>query len=260
MKIKGKLNNKNYLYFLGGFVAEGGINLIDNRTNPLITITSGFKKIGGSVVNIYSSIVDKLNPYNYFNTTTETTNQFKRFMQVQENPVTANRRLYPFTEVNPFLPWYKQLKITYIGESVSEALQRFKDQEMCEHLYNSLKVSKGKLSSVIGGSPVSTPGSITPARWSASVGLGLTTNKLTDTLEHLNLENRFKDITPVPSGVSTSNADFLERVKSVLPETSEWKNHVSVKDTSVDEFYKKFRSTAGQSSKTTLEDLDIAVD
>jgi hypothetical protein len=125
------------------------INLNDNRTNPLTYISN-------TVKNTYSTVINTLNPFNYITSSVDNANNFKIFMQKQENPVTANFRLYPFTEINPYLPWYKQLKVSMIGESISESLQRFKDREMCDHLYNSLKVSRGKFTSVVGITPATT--------------------------------------------------------------------------------------------------------
>jgi hypothetical protein len=37
--------------------------------------------------------------------TTDINAQFETFLDRQYNMTTADRRFYPFTEVNPYLPW-----------------------------------------------------------------------------------------------------------------------------------------------------------
>jgi hypothetical protein len=132
-------------------------------------------------------------------------------MQKQNDMVTADRRFYPFTETNPFLPWYKQLKINLLGESVSESLERFKDRTIAERIYNSLQVSKGKFTDVTAVTPLLTP---TPNNWIGSVGIntptigsGINTPAIGfnffDNINSENLQNRLNSLTPTPNNIPT---------------------------------------------------------
>jgi len=147
---------------------------IPDSPSPDITlsdrVTKGFGLISSGIGQAYAFTLDKLNPFNYFNTTTDINNQFRLFIEKQNDMVTADRRYYPFTENNPFLPWYKKLKLQLIGESVTESLERFKDRTIAERIYNSLQVSKGKYTDVTAATPL-----LTPNNWIGSVGINTPT-------------------------------------------------------------------------------------
>lgn len=83
------------------------ISITDKTTKSIGTF---FKSIGTGITKPFSFIKSKLNPFSYFYTSTEINNQFNTFMDHQCDPLTANKKLYPFTEVNPYLPWYKKYK------------------------------------------------------------------------------------------------------------------------------------------------------
>jgi hypothetical protein len=188
---------------------------IDGTPSPDITLTDrisqGFVYVSSGIGSAYSYTLKKLNPLNWFNSTTDINNQFKIFMEKQNDMVRADRRFYPFTETNPFLPWYKQLKINLLGESVSESLTRFKDRTIAERIYNSLQVSKGKFTDVTAVTPLLTP---TPNNWIGSVGINTPTIgtgtfapsigfNFFDHINSENLQNRLNSLTPTPNNNPT---------------------------------------------------------
>lgn len=63
-------------------------------------------QIGGTVYGRYVSLVYTL------------------FMEKQNNIVTANKRLYPFTEVNPFMSWSDKLSMVLYGDSPEAKILR----------------------------------------------------------------------------------------------------------------------------------------
>ncbi len=208
------------------------IELNDERINPI----SPIKKI----ISVYYTVINKLNPINYFTSSTETKNTFNIFMEKQYNPVTADVRYYPFTEINPYIPWYKQFKISYIGESVIESLQRFKDRTIADQMYNSISISKGKYVNVEGITPSLVA---TPNNWVGSVGLGTSTpSNLVDTLQYLNIENRFRSLTPVPTVIP-------DLPSNIINDVMEWKTHE--KSSIIDD------SLKASSSKLILDDIPI---
>lgn len=139
--------------------------------SPDITITDKVSKGIGDYTKIITKpfrfIGNKLNPFNYVLTSTELNNQYQYFMDMQNDPVYANRNYYPFTENNPFNPWYKKVKTAVFGESTFDSLQRLKDKAYAERIYESIRISKGKFKMVEGLTPASsvvsnTSGSTTP--------------------------------------------------------------------------------------------------
>jgi hypothetical protein len=63
------------------------IELNDNVRNGL----------GLAIIKPISYIKKMLNPFSYVSTSTEINNQYQMFMDIQNNPVTADRNYYPFT-------------------------------------------------------------------------------------------------------------------------------------------------------------------
>jgi len=198
---------------------------IDNIPSPDITltdrVTKGLGFIGGGIGKIYSYTTKKLNPLNWFISTSDINDQFKIFLQKQNDMVTADRRYYPFTELNPILPWYKQLKIQLFGESVSESLERFKARQVADKIYDSLQVSKGKFRDVTGLTPVTTPiYTPTPTNWignlgikTPTIGTGVNTPStglnFYDSLAYQNLHNTINNLTPTPNNIPNLSQENL---------------------------------------------------
>lgn len=112
---------------------SGLSNVTGSIGNGISTATKGF--IGGIKYTMH-----KLNPLNWTNSAAEKEAAFDSFMYIQNEAVTANRRLYPFTTDNPYDGWFKKLKIHYFGESVSDYTTRLRDLKTANSLYESIRV------------------------------------------------------------------------------------------------------------------------
>jgi len=175
-------------------------------------------------------------------------------MEYQSNPVTQNRRLYPFTENNPFLPWYKKVKVAMFGEGTFDSFQRIKDQAMVDQWYEAITVGKGKY---VGGiTPADTPlpsGVNTPNIWT-NVGVGVkhTWSTFGEQLHNLNIENKLNSITPTLKTIPTQLPD------AILSGVTTWENTV-VDKTSISEasdFVKEWKNGGiSNSSKVKIEEL-----
>jgi hypothetical protein len=228
---------------------------IDPNMDADITLTDRVTNVTKYLGNTISSIKSKLNPFNWLAATSGiNNNNLQTFIERQNHMETADRTLYPFTAVNPYLPWYQQLKIQLFGESISESLQRFKARTYAERIYNSLQVSKGKFTAVEGLTPV-----ITPSNWIGSVGVGVNTPttgfNLVDTIHSVNVETKLNSLTPTPRTVPTINP-------KVYQEIGEW--DISRKDPNVpmehfSEAWKLLKnppySQIASGSKITLEEI-----
>lgn len=232
------------------------ITLGDNTSK---SIGSLMATLGKGITNSTSYIRNKLNPFSYFSTTAEINNQFQTFMDYQSNPITKNRRLYPFTENNPYLPWYKKLKVAMFGEGTFDGLQRLKDHAKAEQWYEAIR--NGKSHITVGATPAdslaNTPLPITtPNAWS-NIGVGAKPifSSFYDNNHNLNIENKFKSITPIPKIIPTS----VPITESILTDVTEWKNYnvetkTSIADTS--DFIKNWKAdNIASSSKVTLEQM-----
>jgi len=221
-------------------------NIPGDSPSPDITltdrVTKGLGFITTGVGNVYSYTTNKLNPLNWFTSTTDINNQFNAFLDRQKDMVTADRRYYPFTEVNPILPWYKQLKTQLFGESVSESLERFKDRQIADRIYDSLQVSKGKFKDVVGLTPVTTPiYTPTPNDWIGKIGVntptigsGLKTPFIEgfnfyDHIKDTNLINKLNSLTPTPTEMPTISHTNLEDIGG---SATDWNNKTPIASTS----------------------------
>lgn len=189
--------------------------------DPEITISYNITKgLVAGIIKPLSYIKQKLNPFSYVSTSAELNNQYQTFIDLQNNPVSADRRYYPFTEVNPFLPWYKKLKVAVFGEGTFDALQRLKDKTYADRVYESITISKGKYKMVEGLTPIDTPiQSVTPNAW-GNVGVGIrpTFVNYIDALHDFNVENKLKSITPIPKVIPAPISE------NILTDVGEWKN------------------------------------
>ena len=161
-------------------------------------VTKGASSIVLGIVKPFSYIKNKLNPFSYVVPSAELNDLFQTFMDYQNNPATADRRYYPFTEINPFLPWYKKVKVAVLGEGTFDALQRLKDKTFADRIYESIRISKGKYIDVGGLTPISsgvvtpiTSGTVTPNAW-GNVGVGVKSSftSYSDIIHDINIENK----------------------------------------------------------------------
>jgi hypothetical protein len=176
-------------------------------------------------------------------------------MNYQSDPVTQNRKLYPFTENNPFLPWYKKLKVAMFGEGTFESFQRIKDQAMADQWYEAITIGKGKY---VGGiTPASSSGSLTPTAtpnvWTPiGVGVKPTWSTFADNLHTLNIQNKIEGLTPIPKTLAAPIVNMLD---------GEWQNYNVPKQSIVEssDFVKTWKANSiATSSKVTLEEFPIS--
>lgn len=143
------------------------------------------------------------------------------------------------------------------GEGTFDSFQRIKDQALCDHWYESIKISKGKYVDVGGLTPATTPlPTTTPNAWS-TMGIGVNRNipSFIDTLNHFNLENKFNSITPLPKAIPTYVAPISD---TILSDVTSWKNTIVEKTSIVEasDFVKEWKyGKIASSSKIKVEEL-----
>jgi len=76
-----------------------------------------------------SNSIKSLNSYNWFLSTTDTEVAHNTFVNTQRS-VDFDKRFYPFTQADPFKPWYTRLRILVFGENASEIDQRIHDKDI----------------------------------------------------------------------------------------------------------------------------------
>jgi hypothetical protein len=130
--------------------------------------TSPYALVSKNVVNIYKFTINKLNPFNWFVSVSETESQLRTFMDIQNDYNRSNRTLYPFTNNNPYDSWLKRLRMSWFGETRTEFTERNFFIEHADRVYNELKlVGKGKSVEKI------TSGWTTPTPLISTIGLPL---------------------------------------------------------------------------------------
>lgn len=189
------------------------------------------KSVSKGFVSAYKYLTYKINPFNWVASVSETREQFKTFMEYQNNVVTADRNLYPFTNDNPFDSWFKKLRIHYFGESATELVNRLGVKDVAEEIYNEIKVSRGGTEVITQASTsgaktfFSTPNSPVFAPSSPS----LPTNTLGLTNYHV---SPFAAVLPIASpeqiatlkAISTPSSPILPQSPSLFATTTEWAN------------------------------------
>jgi hypothetical protein len=116
------------------------IELHDTRSTLAETVGNGI----GIVTKPFRYVTNKLNPFNYILSASDSQDQFMRFMDRQNDYLRADRRFYPFTDKNPFDSFSHKMKILFLGESASESFERFRIRHHAERVYNSLSVNTSK--------------------------------------------------------------------------------------------------------------------
>jgi len=223
------------------------ITITDDRSDVGKTIGTFFKSTIKETTRIYGRIRYGINPFNWFIAGSDTglnTHGFKNFMERQNVMETAERKLYPFTTLNPYLPWYDQLRINLFGESVFENLKRFKAMEYADRVANTLSVSKGKFKEVVGGTPNMWAETAASTNFATPIPRGVWADQL-------QVYSKLKSIPSTPTMIPTS----LPVVGNILQDVSEWKTHEKVPfTTDTDQWMKDWK--LGNSSKITTELLN----
>jgi len=167
------------------------------------------------IANAYSSTVYYLNPMNYIPSVAENKAKFEVFMDVQNDLNRSNRRLYPFTHVNPFDSWFTSVKKHFFGESVQEWTERSQRLMYANRVYESLKISQGTMEMVGGATPA-----ISEVVWSSkgtpvasSIGLHAHTSNIADSIN---------------SGAVLSKLSKIPSTPIITPTTG-WSEHALLK-------------------------------
>ena len=185
-----------------------------NAITSLLTVT------GNYISRTTSKIVSITNPFNYFPTSNQRETALHEFLTKQSNMLTAERQYYPFTENNPFDPWYTKYHLSFFGESAGERSARL---ELANHFDE-------EFNRVIKVQPIE-PGNLT-----STVGIGtpqIATTSLFDVIHSQNLTAKLEKIptTPrtldalqlnhwVPEGKVPSSTRLLSVPLSPLPQFS----------------------------------------
>jgi hypothetical protein len=122
-----------------------------------------------SLLGFFSSPIKRLNPYNWFLASSEANEQFERFMGKQNEMISQDLKVYPFTEVNPHASWLNRMRTYYLGESFAEHAERLELRAIAQREVNALSVKKVVQS--VQSSPMT-----------SALGLGLT-NLHSDTID-----------------------------------------------------------------------------
>jgi hypothetical protein len=220
----------------------------DGSGIPLEKISSG-SDTTNSIVALTTYIRQKLNPFNYFTSASETQKAFREFMDKQFKLETADRRYYPFTEVNPYASYSDRLKRAIFGESLAESNYRLKLQETAYDIYNKIKV-KG------GNTPI-------PSNLGLSTPIPSVSSFL-DVVQTNNVENLFKSLPGTPK-VYIYNSNLPPVIINEASEISDWNTHVrdSIEDMTsrMDEYFTQKaidkNLSIPTSSKVTIDDLPL---
>jgi hypothetical protein len=158
---------------------------------------SGSSNVGTSFVLLVKSVVNRLNPLNYFRSSSDIDSLHKNFMEQQFNYLTQDRRYYPFTEVKPFASWYDNFKISLFGESSSAKAVRIKELAFANTYIDNI-LNKGKFREVPSGI-------MTPVNLGIGVSKPYSYNTVWDVSQVVNVENNLKSIPSTPIHIPTLN-------------------------------------------------------
>lgn len=222
------------------------------------TLLDKGKSVSKGFVSVYKYTIDKLNPFNWVASVSETREQFKVFMDVQNDIARSERSLYPFTDNNPFDSWFKRLRIHYFGESTTELIERLSLKDVAEGAYNEIRVGRGgtetisqastsRLGETIFSVPnTPTPGS--PALPTNTLGLSMPSPYISPfspvlpaaTVEQLNNL----------STLSAPSSPVLPSSPSIFASITEWANAEKPTGTAIDEYISSRTSNPSTSGFT----------
>jgi hypothetical protein len=122
----------------------------------LLRSTEGLAK---SIVTFFTAGYNKLNPLNWFSAPTLPLRDSDdpgagkataAFIDRQNSLNTHDSRFYPFTNVNPYSPWYTRRpggqRILMFGESSVEIEQRIRDKRFALREYLAIQVTDARTS------------------------------------------------------------------------------------------------------------------
>jgi hypothetical protein len=128
----------------GGGAAGPSIN-VEDTSETASRSERALGKMKDTVVGVINlpgritgAVINKLNPFNYVVSASDLELDRLAFMYDQSHPSSADIRYYPFTTDNPYDSWFTKLKKHYVGESVSEGLQRIRDRGRYDVAYRAM--------------------------------------------------------------------------------------------------------------------------
>jgi len=129
------IQDPSFILFLGNSEGTAGAdvgNAINNNVTTRITPASpdgvveeslAFKITKGVVRGVVRG-VRKLNPSYWFLTSTDTTVQAREFMTQQATAKYKLPEFYPYTNINPYDSWIRRMRISWLGETSAEIIDR----------------------------------------------------------------------------------------------------------------------------------------
>lgn len=159
----------------------------------------------------------KLNPYNWFLGSPSTTAE-AAFLDRQSKINTYDDRFYPFTNINPYAPWWERLRMQIFGESLAEINERMIDKDFAMRDYLAIAVDK------------TAKGSQTP----------VSTDTLTPNIAALGIKNVSGSSFMDAIEASTSYLQTEAKLEDILPGTSDWVVHI-VDKANLDVYRNKFK-------------------
>ena len=232
-----------YTYIIDPFFIQGTPTVKGTSINPSpidptggvvggddITIGSRAIDVAKSIGSIISTIKSKLNPFNWLlasSSVQDVNNQFQSFIENQNDLVTADRRFYPFTEINPYDSYFKRLRISWLGETTYELSNRMREKAYAIRELEQLRVTNpySPISDSYGVlAPLSGFG--TPSI--GNVGLYRSGSGIVDMIgassSYNEVFNKVSSLPPTPTQIPTSLPIKLEELSSVNPS---WLNHAA---------------------------------
>jgi hypothetical protein len=156
------------------------------------TITRNNIEASTSIKSIIINNIKKLNPLHWF-LSSDTDVAHTRFIETQQSSDYDNR-FYPFTQADPFKPWYSRLRILLFGETASEIDTRMHAKDIAFRTMMPTNFS---------GSVTS--GSITPSI--GIIGLGTPIPSGSGFMDNVtnsfsNISSKFNTVPSTPKGTS----------------------------------------------------------
>lgn len=157
--------------------------------------------------------IKKLNPLYWLPSTNEVNASNEVFMANQYTN-NFNTRYFPFTAEHPFDPWYKKLRISWLGETTAELTNR---QHIKNNILNSFVPIMPESPNIISSLPT------TPSI--GNVGLNITVNS-GGAVESTSFMSIFEKVTSLPATPNMKPTPILPEFEGGL---SSWTDHIPSK-------------------------------
>ena len=156
-----------------------------------------------------------------------------------------NRRYYPFTENNPFAPWYSKWSIALFGESVSAKTARLRDLNIADSRHDIFKVASNPVTGLNthygfqGTTPNFTGAGIginstnpgTPGFKAAEMLSATVLHQKLDALGAFEVMQKLKNIQDVPLTAEITGGNWADHVVDKTHESynmtqAQWRDHI----------------------------------